>query len=216
MKAGYTFKGWYADPDFVYLLVSISPKTHKDITVYAKWEKIVLANEITAKDLSATAKKKAQKVKLVAKEKYPTGLTYTTDNAKVIVDATGNVTIPAKFSGVVTITISSKATADYSAATKTVTLSVAPEKLKKYTLSSGAKSLTVSWKKSTYANGYEVWTSTDKKFKKAKITKTSKLKCTVKKLTSGKKYYVKVRAYKKSGKKYAYSAFGPTKNVVVR
>lgn len=67
-----------------------------------------------------------------------------------------------------------------------------------------AKKAKISWKKVSGAAGYEVIYSTDKKCKKGnKKISTKKTKCVSKKLKKGKKYYVKVRAYKKdkSGKK---------------
>ena len=72
-------------------------------------------------------------------------------------------------------------------------------KITKLTVKSKAKKkITVTWKKVSKANGYQVQVSTNKKFKKSKIilTKTtSKKKITIKKLKSKKTYYVRVRAY---------------------
>lgn len=72
-------------------------------------------------------------------------------------------------------------------------------KIKKLTAkSTSKKKVTVTWKKVKKAVGYEVQVSTNKKFKKSKIIYdklTSKKKLTVKKLMSGKTYYVRVRAY---------------------
>ena len=69
----------------------------------------------------------------------------------------------------------------------------------------GKKQMTVSWAKDKKASGYQVQYSLKKNMSGAK-TKTvngaSKTKCTIKKLKSGKKYYVKVRPIKKSGKTY--------------
>lgn len=71
----------------------------------------------------------------------------------------------------------------------------------KPTAKAGKKQATFSWKKNSKASGYEVQYSTDKKFKKAvktvKISKNSTVKTTVKKLTKGKTYYVRVRSVKK-------------------
>lgn len=69
----------------------------------------------------------------------------------------------------------------------------------------------LSWKKVKGADGYRIVYSTDKKLKKSvKKASTSKTSCTLKKLSKGKKYYVKVQAYKKgkNGKKVygSYSA----------
>lgn len=61
------------------------------------------------------------------------------------------------------------------------------------------RQLTLTWKKLSNADGYVIQYGTDKKFKKAVTKKVSKSKksYTIKKLKSGKKYYVRIRAYKK-------------------
>lgn len=80
-------------------------------------------------------------------------------------------------------------------------------------LTAGKKQLTVKFAKVKNAKSYKVQVSTDKKFKKNVITKTTKNKSlTIKKLKTNKKYYVRVQAVagKKTG---AYSA---VKNVKVK
>ena len=89
------------------------------------------------------------------------------------------------------------------------------------TLKAGKKQLTASWKEIANITGYEVTYSTSKKFTK-KTTKTVTVKkaktkkTTIKKLSKGKKYYVKVRAYKTVGKTKIYSAWSSVKNVRVK
>ncbi len=84
-------------------------------------------------------------------------------------------------------------------------------------VSATSNSIIISWKKTKNATGYEVYTSTKKSsgFKKVKtISKASTVKCTVKKasgkkMSANKTYYVKVRAFHKSGnekKTGSYSA----------
>lgn len=80
------------------------------------------------------------------------------------------------------------------------------------------KKAKVSWKKVTGAAGYKVLYSTDKKFKKAtKNVVTKKTSCTIKKLKKGKKYYVKVAAYKKdsTGKK-KYGKYSSVKSIKIK
>ncbi len=89
------------------------------------------------------------------------------------------------------------------------------------TLKAGKKQLTASWKALANITGYEVQYSTSKKFTK-KTTKTVTIekaktkKTTIKKLIKGKKYYVKVRAYKTVSGKKVYGAWSSVKNVKVK
>lgn len=71
------------------------------------------------------------------------------------------------------------------------------------------KALTITWTKVNDIKGYEIWLSTDKKFKKNKkivlVGNPKTTKKTVKKLKAKKKYYVRIRTYKKVGFKKVYS-----------
>ncbi|MCI8495626.1 MAG: hypothetical protein HFI74_08095 [Lachnospiraceae bacterium] len=127
-------------------------------------------------------------------------LSYKTSDSKVAtVDKNGKVTI--KNIGKCTITITAASTSKYNAQTVKTTLTVNP---KKVTLSSakaaGGKKLKVQWKKDAKADGYEIQCSLKKDFKKiaakATVKKAGTTKATIKKLTKGKKYYVRVCAYK--------------------
>ena len=72
--------------------------------------------------------------------------------------------------------------------------------------------ITLSWKKVNGAAGYQIKISQSKKFKKC-ITKTygkNKRKASIGNLKKGKKYYVKIRAYAKSGKKKIYGKWSKT------
>ncbi len=106
----------------------------------------------------------------------------------------------------------------YSDILETSTKTKAPTLFK---LTSGTKQLTANWKTVSGVTGYEVMYSTSKKFTK-KTTKTITIKkaktkkTTIKKLSKGKKYYVKVRAYKTVNGKKIYGAFSSVKNVKVK
>ena len=79
------------------------------------------------------------------------------------------------------------------------------------------KKMTVTLAKSAGVSGYQIQYATNKKFKKAKTVKIKKattVKKTVKKLKSGKKYYIRVRAYKKIGKKTVYAKWAKYKKAV--
>ncbi len=76
-----------------------------------------------------------------------------------------------------------------------------------------------AWKKVTGADGYEVRYATNSKFKKANkvvVKKGTTLKATMKKLKSGKKYFVKVRAYKKIGGAKVYTKYSKVKKAQVK
>ena len=62
----------------------------------------------------------------------------------------------------------------------------------------------VSWKKVSGAQGYQICYSTSKKFKNKKQLLTKNNKVTLKKLKSGKTYFVKVRVYTLDEKKKVY------------
>ncbi len=85
--------------------------------------------------------------------------------------------------------------------------------------STSKKKFAVTWKAVSGATGYQVVYSTSKSFdKKSMVTLTGKksTKATIKKLKSGKKYYVKVRAYKTVDGKKIYGAYSSVKTVKVK
>ena len=83
-------------------------------------------------------------------------------------------------------------------------------------IKAGKKSLKVYWKKNGKASGYELQYSTDKKFKKAckkaNITSNKATSKTISKLKAKKKYYVRVRSYRKVGSATIYGAWSKVKN----
>ncbi len=92
--------------------------------------------------------------------------------------------------------------------------------IKKVTAASKSK-LTVTWKKLSSADRkkikkIEVQISTDKKFRKNVITKTvssGKTSVAISKLKPGQKYYVRIRAFTKSGKNIYVSKWSSVKNI---
>ena len=98
----------------------------------------------------------------------------------------------------------------------TTTKNYTPAKVKLTSLTAlkGHK-IKAKWNKcSTFATGYQIYWAKDKKFKKivAKTTTKgrSKVTYTGKNFTKGRKYYVRIRAYKKAGGKTYY---GPWSNI---
>ena len=102
--------------------------------------------------------------------------------------------------------------------TKPIETAIAPKKavLKKVKATGKKKVKIIVKKTSEKINGYEVILSTKKNFKKAKKVTTKKNAVTVKKLKAGKKYFVKVRAFKKVGNKNIYGKYSTVKKVIVK
>ncbi|MCI9445867.1 MAG: leucine-rich repeat protein [Lachnospiraceae bacterium] len=130
-------------------------------------------------------------------------MTFTSSNPKIaaVDKATGKVTI--KSTGIAVISIYARNAA------MDVTVKVSP---KKQTIKSikavKGKKLTVKWANDKMASGYQVQISTDKSFKKnVQAKKVSKTSHTFTKLKTGKKYYVKVRSYKKVSKESLYGTW---------
>lgn len=85
--------------------------------------------------------------------------------------------------------------------------------------SSTKKQMKISWKKVSGADGYEIYRATSKDGKYTKVTtikKGSTKSYTDKKLTSGKTYYYKVRAYKKVNGKKVYSSYSKVQSKKVK
>ena len=102
--------------------------------------------------------------------------------------------------------------------TKPAEKAVAPKKtVVKKVKALGKKKIKITVKKSSeQVSGYEVILSTKKNFKNAKKITTKKNGVTVKKLKAGKKYFVKVRAFKKVGNKKIYGNYSTVKKVIVK
>lgn len=102
--------------------------------------------------------------------------------------------------------------------TITKTFKINPKGVSLKSVKKGKKSFKATWKKSskTWTTGYQVQYSTSKKFKSPKaktLTSYKKTKLTVKKLKKHKKYYVRVRTYKKVGKAKYYSGWSSAKSI---
>ena len=95
-----------------------------------------------------------------------------------------------------------------------------PKNTKIKKLTSKKTNLTITWSKVSGVKGYQIQVATDKKFKKNKKTVTIKkqktTKKTIKKLKSGKKYYVRIRTYKVSKNKKVYSSWTKAKKVKIK
>lgn len=78
------------------------------------------------------------------------------------------------------------------------------------------RSMKITWKKVSGANGYQVAYGTKKNFKGAKKKVLKKTSLTVKKLKKKKTYYVRVRAYKTVNGEKAYGAWSAKKKVKIK
>ena len=183
-------------------------------------EVVVQAQEITVTD-SYEKVYGDKDFKLDVVQKTGNGaLSYqTSDKSVADVNTSGMVSI--KGYGTCTITVTAGATENFKSASATVTITVEPKKavISKVTPVKGKK-LTVQWKKDASVTGYEVQCALKKDFKKvaskATIKKAKTTKVTLKKLKKGKKYYVRVRAYKTvKGRKYigAWSSMKLSKKI---
>ncbi len=189
---------------------NIKPGTAKAIVTGAGGYTGTVTKEFTIKEakkknIGLTCKKIFTKkygdkaFSLQAKAVKGAKITYKTSDKKVaVVDRKGKVTI--KGTGIATITI--KATASgYNDKTLKVTVKVSPSKASAPSLKTlRGRKLKVSWKKDSRATGYQVQYCTSRAFKKGvktiTITKNKTVTKTIPKLARGKRYYVRVRAYK--------------------
>lgn len=86
-------------------------------------------------------------------------------------------------------------------------------------LKAGKKYITLNWKTIAGSTGYQIQYSTSKNFVKAKIIKivgAKKHSTIIKKLTSKKTYYIRVRAYRTANTKTVYGTWSGSKKVVVK
>ena len=181
-------------------------------------------NEITtsSESYTKTGKASAQSFNLEATQLGDATLTYKSNNSSVKVNSAGKVTISKNFIGKATITITAAETDLFAKATKKITITVKPPKVTLSKLTNpSAKKMKVTWKKCavTSITGYEIQYATNKAMtaskKTVKVTGAAKTAYTISKLTKGKTYYVRIRAYKTvSGKTYR-SAWSAKKNVKI-
>ena len=92
--------------------------------------------------------------------------------------------------------------------------------LQKTTLSSAKSSrkgqLQATWKKTAGNAGYQIQYASNAKFSGAKTKNTKATRYTFKGLKSKRKYYVRVRTYKKVGSNYWYSKWSNVRNVKIK
>ncbi len=201
-----TFKGKYSGKKVLYFNI-LPSKTSKisvscDTTaIKASWKKVTGATGYKVELLNSKGK--------VVKSETTTKNSYTFKKLSKVTTYKIRVTAYTK--------IDKKAV--YSTVSTTITTSTAPAKVTLSKVTAGSKSAALAWKTVSGASGYEVQYSTSSKFKSAKtatVKKGSSKKTTIKKLTKGKKYYFKVRAYKTVDGNKVYGAWSSAKSVKVK
>ena len=100
--------------------------------------------------------------------------------------------------------------------TKKLYFKILPKKVSWRSASSKKRGiLTLSWKKVTQASGYQIQYSQKSNFKNSRSVSVGAgtASRTIKKLSRGKRYYVRIRSFKKVGSKKYYSAWSSVKKV---
>lgn len=179
------------------------------------------SNAITQANVTKTYSAKAQSFTVTPVLKDTAAkLSYKSSNSKIKVTAAGKVTIPAKFMGKCTITITAAESPNSKKATKSFTLTVNPTKttFKSVTNASGCK-MVVQLNKNTVGSGYQVQYCTKKDFssgaKYENIGAYTNVYRTIKGMTKGKTYYVRVRTVKVINKVNFYSGWSAVKSVKI-
>lgn len=98
-----------------------------------------------------------------------------------------------------------------------LTTATKPAKPTMKTISASSAKVTLTWNNVSGENGYQVYYSTLKNgtYKKMSNVGANKVKYTSAKLTAGKTYYFKVRAYKKVGDSTVYGDFSDVKSIKI-
>ena len=122
-----------------------------------------------------------------------------------------------KNSGIGTVQV--RGTGKYSRINKTLTFKILPPKTLLTGLKKANRSFTASWKKNIQATGYQIQYAADSRFTKERKTvtvgKQSATRYKISGLKNKKTYYVRIRSYKRVGKKVLYSGWSTVKKIRV-
>lgn len=200
-----TFKGKYEGTKRLYF--TIAPKVTSKITasqtttaITLKWNKVTGADSYRVYQYNAKTKK-------WVKVKDVTGKSLKISKLKAGTAYKYKVRAYTKDDGTIY--------GDYSKVFETVTKCETPS-ITKLTTTKGKASFT--WSNVSGESGYQVYYSTkkDSGYKKADSYKVNVTKGSKTKLKSGKKYYFKVRAYKKVDGKTVYGSFSSVKSIKIK
>lgn len=164
------------------------PVTPEDKTIKAKAVTLSATSyEYTGKAICPAVTVTDENGKKIDKNNY----TVSYSNNKSVGKATVKVTCKGNYTG-----------------TLSASFKINPKGTKLTAIKKKSGKLEIKWKKqATQTTGYEIWYSTDKKFKKSvtklNVKKNKTVKATSKKINKKKTYYVKIRSYKTvNGVKY--------------
>ena len=122
-----------------------------------------------------------------------------------------------KNSGIGTVQV--RGVGKYSRINKTLTFKILPPKTLLTGLKKANRSFTASWKKNIQATGYQIQYAADSRFTKERKTvtvgKQSATRYKISGLKNKKTYYVRIRSYKRVGKKVLYSSWSTVKKIWV-
>ena len=179
-------------------------------TIYSNWSKVISFNptptNIKLSTTNYTYTGGVKKPKVVVKNAL--GVTLKENVDYKVTYASGR-----KYVGKYKVVITFKG--EYSG-TKSVYFKINPKTTSVSSITAKSKSLKVKVKKQTsQTSGYQIQYSTSKKFSSAKtvtIKSNKTTSSTIKKLKGNKKYYVRVRTYKKVGGSTFYSSWSSAKS----
>ena len=122
-----------------------------------------------------------------------------------------------KNSGIGTVQV--RGIGKYSRINKTLTFKILPPKTLLTGLKKANRSFTASWKKNIQATGYQIQYAADSRFTKERKTDTvgkqSATRYKISGLKNKKTYYIRIRSYKRVGKKVLYSSWSTVKKIRV-
>ena len=185
----------------------------KTVTFRIQRAKATLTPTAAALTLTQSSRKTA----VIRSKKTDGKISLKSSNSK-IVKISGTSIIPLS-PGQATVTITAAQGRNYNTVSAKISISVRPLPVSSLSLKSSAKGqATASWKQAKSITSYQIQYSTASSMKSARtitVKGTSK-SAVLKKLTRGKKYYVRIRTVKTVGKKNYYSTWSKTASVKVK
>lgn len=217
VRDGYDFLGWNHIKDAVTANYAAGDQIDisSDTILYAVWRKNgekedssetkpAVKNNQTITASNKTVAIKSRPFKIGAKSSGNGKLTYSSSSKSVATISPSGVITPKNY-GETTITIRAAATSTYyQAKAKKIKITVVPKKMVlKSAKPASNRGIALKWNKDKTSSGYEVQICLRKDFKAGAYQRFYKVSTVRKKITNLKKktWYVRIRAYKKIGKK---------------